>query len=231
MVSFVDPQTVLDEARELADQGRYEEALQRRVWFHQHALEHDCAWYGVRLSFALSDWVRLGEQYPPARQALVDIRDRTAAKARAGDWSRELFHDVAAINGFLGDEGETAGLFLDLHRADPTRAGRVYRDAETGLVARGLYAVCAAHLPDALGRLEELQVGRRDSLSHTVGFPADEARRYRDVVERRFAEKVGRLLEILAAVGRADEGEQVRASALAETECADAREAIMRAGR
>src|SRR4051794_19367514 len=105
-MSFVDPGVVLDEARELADQGRYGEALQRHVWFHQHALEHDLAFHGVRLSFALSDWVRLGEQSPPARRALVDIRDRTAAQARAGDWSpkpyHEPFHDVVAINHYLG---------------------------------------------------------------------------------------------------------------------------------
>jgi hypothetical protein len=228
-VSFNDPQTVLDEARELADQGRYEEALQRHIWFHQHALAHDRAWYGVRLSFALSNWVQLGTQYPPARQALIDIRDRTAAVARAGDWSRELFHDVTAINEYLGEPGETGALFLDLHRVDPSRAERFYRDAEAGLVARGLYAVCAAHLPDPLRRLDELRANRRGMLS-AVGLPTDHAGGFRRLVEQQFAEEVGRLLVILTAVGEIDEAEQVRASALAETESADAREAIARAG-
>jgi hypothetical protein len=228
-MSVVDPQTALNEARELTAQGRYEEALQRHVWFHEHALEHDQAWYAVRLSFALSDWVRLGEKYPPARQALVEIRDRTAAMIRAGNWSRE-FHDVAAINEYLGEEGETGALFVDLHRADPSRAEQFYRHAEAGLVARGLYAVCAAHLPDSLRRFEELRANRRSLLSHTVGLP-DHADGLRGVVERRFAKEVGRLLTILTAVGRADEAEQVRAAALAETQYADAREAIARAGR
>src|SRR5262245_61557891 len=97
-MSPTDPRQVLTEARELARAGRHEEALSRHLWFHDHALEHRPSLYGVRLSFALSDWVELGEAYPPARQALAAVRDRAAEAVRAGDRARELFHDVAAIN-------------------------------------------------------------------------------------------------------------------------------------
>src|SRR5262245_62591983 len=91
-----DPQQVLEEARDLAAQGRYEEALQKHLWFHENALKYDPDLSAVRLSFALGYWVELGEEYPKAREALVAIRDRGDQALRAGDRSFELFHEVAA---------------------------------------------------------------------------------------------------------------------------------------
>jgi hypothetical protein len=227
-VSFVDPQTALDEALDFAVQGRYEEALQRHVWLHQHA---DREWHWGEWYSSTHSWAILGEMYPPARQALIDIRDQTAATVRAGDWSWRLFDEVAIINEHLREESATAGLFLDLHRADPNRAGQFYKYAEAGLVARGLYAVCAAHLPDPLSRFEELRAVFRRLLSRVAEiYPPDKLGRFRWVAERQLAKEIGRLLTILIAVGRVDETEQVRAFALAETESTAAREAIARAG-
>jgi len=75
-----------------------EEALERFIWFHEHALEHDQSMYGVRLSFALSYWKSLGESYPPAQKALVKTRDDKAKLIREGRGSKNLFHDVMALN-------------------------------------------------------------------------------------------------------------------------------------
>ena len=152
-----------------------------------------------------------------------------AATIRAGD--KSLFYEVSVINEYLGEEGETADLFLDLHRADPLRTGQFYRYAEAGLVARGQYAACAAHLPDPSSRFEELAPDMRRSLSNAAGsLPPDQVGTFQWVVERRLVKEVGRLLTILIAVGRADEAERVRASALAELESAEARESIELAG-
>src|SRR4051812_30542503 len=100
-MSDVDPRQVLAEARELARQGRHQEALERHVWFHEHALELVPALAGVRVSFALSDWARLAAAYPPARQALADARDRAAEAMLAGCGRRALFAEVAALNRHL----------------------------------------------------------------------------------------------------------------------------------
>ncbi|HKB15254.1 MAG TPA: hypothetical protein VKF62_04275, partial [Planctomycetota bacterium] len=59
---------VLDEAEALREQGKYEEALQKHIWIHEHSLEQDAAFVGVRLSYALSDWIELGAKYPKARE-------------------------------------------------------------------------------------------------------------------------------------------------------------------
>src|ERR1041385_2734476 len=94
----VEPLAALKESRALTAEGRWEEATQRHLWFHDHALLHQPSLAGVRLSFALADWVALGQLYPPARQALVDIRDRKTAALAAGAGSASLFHNVSAIN-------------------------------------------------------------------------------------------------------------------------------------
>ncbi|MDX1982468.1 MAG: hypothetical protein SFV51_19490, partial [Bryobacteraceae bacterium] len=61
-----DPRQILAGARLDARQGDYAEALQKYLWFHHHALEHDMALSGVRLSYALNEWWELGKAYPPA---------------------------------------------------------------------------------------------------------------------------------------------------------------------
>jgi hypothetical protein len=227
---MTDPTRVLTEARELALAGRYEEALGRHQWYHDHALEHEPAQCGVRLSFALRYWADLGEVYPPARDALVAVRDRDAAAVRAGDWSRELFGDVASIDRYLGEEAHAGDLFLALHRCDPLRAGPFYEEAEPGLVALREYAVCSHHVPDPAARLGEMAERRRDMLREADDQPEDEGAVFREVVEAGFAEEAGRLIEILAGAGRRAEAERIRELALDETENEAGRAALSGAG-
>jgi hypothetical protein len=60
MATTRDPRAALQEAAMSAKQGNYEEALRDHLWFHEHALEQVPALAGVRLSFALAAWVKLG---------------------------------------------------------------------------------------------------------------------------------------------------------------------------
>src|SRR3954462_5851261 len=98
-----DAQRALDDAKRLTDQGDYEGALAKHVWFHDNALKVRPSYYGVRLSFALSDWIKLGKKYPKALEKLKSIRDEKTAKLLAGDSNRELFHDVESINQHLNE--------------------------------------------------------------------------------------------------------------------------------
>jgi len=59
-------QVYLNETNKMVKKGQYKEALQRFIWFNEHALEYDESMTGVRLSFALGYWKELGDIYPPA---------------------------------------------------------------------------------------------------------------------------------------------------------------------
>ena len=99
-----DPQVILQEARTDAMAKRYEDALAKHLWFHQNALKHEPALYGVRLSFALSYWEKLGNKYPPALASLKAVRDeaRQAVTTVKPKEAKELFHDFIAIRAYWG---------------------------------------------------------------------------------------------------------------------------------
>lgn len=75
-------------AHEAARDGRYEEALREHIWFHDHALAKQPSLYGVRLSYALADWVDFGKVYPPALAALQAVRDAKTVKLQNVDGDR-----------------------------------------------------------------------------------------------------------------------------------------------
>ena len=81
----------------LVRQGKHADALEHYLWCFDHGLEHDEAYYGVRLSFLLSYIKELGEEYPPALEALRE-RMRNAEQALlAGKGTPELAHDYGAL--------------------------------------------------------------------------------------------------------------------------------------
>src|SRR5712691_4761867 len=53
-----DPLQTLRDARDAARRGAHAEALEKYLWFHHHALEHRPSLTGVRLSYAISEWVQ-----------------------------------------------------------------------------------------------------------------------------------------------------------------------------
>ncbi|HEY0047266.1 MAG TPA: hypothetical protein VGB44_11195 [Flavobacterium sp.] len=106
-----DFQEYLKETDALIKNGKYQEALERHIWFHDHALDKDNSMQGVRLSFALGDWKELADLYPPALKALTDIRDKKTAEILNTGGTKELFADVNGINKTLGEGGKTATLF------------------------------------------------------------------------------------------------------------------------
>jgi hypothetical protein len=101
----------LHNTQDLVHKGQYQEALERYIWFHDHALEQDNNLYGVRLSFALSYWKNLGSLHPRALTALRDTRDNKTALLKTGKGNPNLFADVMGINRTLDEDAKTLDLF------------------------------------------------------------------------------------------------------------------------
>jgi serine/threonine protein kinase len=126
------------EANDFANNGRYAEALQRHIWYHNHALEYDQAQSGVRLSFWLADWTELGRRYPRAWQALIEVRDEKTRKLVEGGGYSQLFSDVVSINGYLQDEEASYALFKTIQKRDPSLAQQCYFYVESLLVKKAI---------------------------------------------------------------------------------------------
>ena len=113
-----DPTDWLRMARRWAAQGRHEDALRAHVFYHRHALEVEGSQFGVRLSFALSDWARLALDFPPALDVLrMTRRDAAAAAISPGD--PERFLEAVSIDGYLHDDAATYALIDAVEEAHP----------------------------------------------------------------------------------------------------------------
>jgi hypothetical protein len=144
-----DPREILTSARADRLAGRYEEALQKHLWFHHEALKHQPTLVGVRGSFAIADWATLADKYQPAMLALLKERTDAAAAVVEGRDVRDAFADVAAIDRELDEYRETYRLFLLIESQDEALARRVYRSAREALLEVKDYARVGKYLdPD-----------------------------------------------------------------------------------
>ena len=147
-----DPTIILREAKADADKGDYEVALAKHLWYHENALKLQPSQSGVRLSFALSYWLQLGENYPPALAKLREVRDETEARVRDEKLVRVRFtdfHDLASLNETLREEELTAKTFEWLSEKDPEDAKRMYGVSEAALIKQKEFALCGKYVdPD-----------------------------------------------------------------------------------
>jgi len=129
-----DPEKVLARARKYYQQGKYEKSLQDHIWFHDNALKYKPSLYGVRLTFALLDWIELGRKYPKAHNELIDIRNRKADQIKNKQGTIELFHDVKSINKYLHEIPKTIDLYKDMTICDFKLAKQCYCLAKADLI-------------------------------------------------------------------------------------------------
>ena len=213
-----DPTAILREASADARAGRHADALAKHVWFHEHALEHEPAQYGVRLSFALSRWKDLAAEYPPASEALAAARDRAEAAVGAAQKPGRsmfrffhVFHDAVALNSTLGEEGRTADLFRRLHEERPDVAREVFRIARPALIAGKEYRLAGKYADPA--SIDTAAEGYRSTarLSERDGFGPE----LREHAERSFRNDAATLVALLVLNDRRDEAEEVARKARA----------------
>ena len=81
----------LIDIRKLIEEGQYQQALEKHIWFHEES-RTSRGMGGVRLSYAVPQWVYLGEKYFPAMEALVNTRDKEKSILLSGKGSFENFH-------------------------------------------------------------------------------------------------------------------------------------------
>lgn len=138
----------LNAARQITQDGRYEDALPEFEWFFAHALEENRALYGVRLSYCLDAWTELAGKYAPARQALEAVRERAVTDLLAARDGFMLLHDIVAIDAALGEQDRTYALFARLIELAPDRAESLRNIALPAVIAARDFALAERMLPD-----------------------------------------------------------------------------------
>jgi hypothetical protein len=227
--------TILNSAKGLMNEGSYEESLQRYLWYFDHS-RNDAGQRGVRLSFALSDWIELGRRYPKAKQALIEIRDADMQRFAAGDGYSDLFQEIAGINQYLNADDATLALFKSVEQSDTKLAQQCYVFAKDLLAQHGDYATCRKYLGDpqkAFGgisngwrqmkQFEQRNAERSEeqrkrfeemaktnaAFTHLPVFPSPPP-----FADNNFIAQTRQLIEILVGTGGKADAEKIQAEAL-----------------
>jgi len=201
-----DPQEILNQAENDARAGRYADALAKHVWFHENVLKFDPAMYGVRLSFALSSWKALADSYPPALEKLKAERDEAGANVRAGRVPHQSFHDFAALNHVLGEDGKTRDLFVWLDGNNPKAATEVFDLAQPALVRAREYGICGKYLdPDRSFR--RMLLLREETKNVSTGGADD--RGLRAFADQSFTNSVTTLIALLVVNERRADADRI----------------------
>jgi len=223
------PLHILNEARLDTAAGRYAKALAKHLWFHENALKYQPSLYGVRLSHALADWIKLGSLYPAALDQLHRIGDDAAQKVRGDQDCREAFHVFAAINRAFGNPAITRDLFVWLHDNRPSSANALFDLAQPALVEAKEYHLCGPYIDPAAAfqRIAELYRGM-EGLGETAGsreaqaldvppmFNAVMKQQLQELSRVQFCNDSVVLVAILALNGRQTDADRIATDALNE---------------
>lgn len=212
-------------ARAAGAAGRYEEALREHIWFHDHALEEQPSLYGVRLSYALSDWIELANRCPPALVALKAIRDAKPDRLVHGDGDQRLFHDVRAINEQLEQQELPHELFVRLREANPALTEKCADLAMAAIVRSKDFELARRLVRDPHGSIRRWSCILNEDVADLANEPADHALRL-DACAHYYVTQVRLLLAVFIGVGESEIAESLGQSAVAAVESPSAREAV-----
>ena len=211
-----DPGEVLNKARLAFHLREYPEALEHYEYFFDHALDEDpSSFYGVRLSYCLSEWFDLGTNYPPALERLRQKRD-SALNSLTLTRNPERFHDYVAICQALNQDSSPVQSFLHFHLEDPTLAREIVRFIWDKLVETCHWQVCSTYLP-APNEQYRLALAKFDqSMEICKGNPSFGGEEFQVQIEGWYIKDVANLLLVLLHSNR-----QPEAKALEEVASAD----------
>ncbi len=201
-----DPSAIMHEAAADADAGRYEIALAKQIWYHENALKLQPGHTGVRLSFALSNWLELGEKYPPALEKLIAIRDEVEKKIRDENRIRvrfEDFQEFTSLNNTLRQDERTVEVFKWLNEASEEDAKTVYGISEPALIKHKEYELCGKYI-DPEADVERIGESYAQGLTMTKRF----GKAHQDFVDKKVVNEAATLVAILVKTDRVDEAKE-----------------------
>jgi predicted Ser/Thr protein kinase len=217
---------IREEANNFRNKGQYPEALDRYLWYWNHSNEYEPGSSAVRNSFLLADWVELSRRYPPAKQALLDIRARDTQAFIEGKGYFDLFMEVSALNRELQDEQATYDLFNKIRQQDPALARQCFFAVEPLLVKRGDYSVCLEYIGDpetafsSIRQKREMMKQSEDRMDEIFKRVGSQAKGYHPPTPPKMADNTfvgdGRqLIRILVKTGKKEQAQHICEEALA----------------
>ncbi len=212
----MDPKEFLDRARDDFRSGRYSDALNNYEYFFDHALDNDRAsHYGVKYSYCLNEWVRLGKKYPEASRRLEE-KAQESLRQLLITRDPERFHDYVCISDYQGNGSLVVQKFLEYHEADSDLAGSIVRFVWDKLVLERHWSVCSNYVKNP----EEMYVSAIQKFDEAMQISKDNpnfgGKAFEEQVQAWYFNDVSRLLLILGNSGRVLESNRVLAQSISD---------------
>lgn len=208
-VNFAWAQGTMDDLqniRKLTQEKKYPEALAAHQQFFE-ASRSASGMGGVRLSFALYDWIDLGKAYPPAMDALNDLSASHRKIILEGKSDFDMFHEYKAINEVLSKNKETVETFVELETKFPKQSEHYYLAMKDILVQEEQLDVIARNANDPIYEYERLRNNREHSLSQLRKNNTSYSLKS---INKDFESDVKKLVDVTLKIGMRDEAEEIK---------------------
>jgi hypothetical protein len=209
----VPPGQVLKEARAAARAGDHALALENYERFFDRALQdqgEDHNYYGVRLSYCLDEWSRLGERYPAARERLEAKAAEALASFEATN-DCEKFHDFQSIRDHLGQKGLVLWQFMQYHHSKPELAKLALSFMWNRLVEAKRWDICSAYLGDHESRYKRALYKFDQSMEICSADPLLGGDDFANQIKGWYVRDVGNLLGALKNSGQQEAAARLEA--------------------
>lgn len=194
---------------ELARRGKYEDALQKYIWYHNNALKYDSTQSEKRLSLALSYWAELAQRYPRAKKELLKTRDTKIKLLMDGGGDSMMVMEVIAINKNLRENSLNLVFFRQLSAQRPDLAGESWNSIKEIAIRYKDRALLKKYLNNPYAEFGEIKKNYYQLQAEDEKNPI-----FKDAATKIFCERVCELILATAAIGQIDEAKKIKQDAL-----------------
>jgi hypothetical protein len=206
----------INAARLATTEGDFQAALDHYVWFHEHALEEDLAFIGVRLSFALVEWIELGRKFLPAADALQTKLLSYTTDLLSGKLDEQVLRDTVAINECLTDWQANHSLFCKLRYVDAQFTNRYSSLFLPSIFKSEDYSLAREYLKEPASSIQRLAKDLKESVSYIQSASIPDKDDAVDAMVNGFLEDVKMILLVHQRTGDINFAEELRERAIAE---------------
>ena len=196
----------LREIDDLIFEKKYSEALEAHKKFFEES-KSASGLGGVRLSFALASWAKLGRLYTPANEALTNIAENLKTKIYSGSGDFDIFQEYEAINSYINKNEETLKAFKLVASKYPEQVNSFYLVVRRVLIEEEQFNLIKKYENDPIYEYETSRHQREYALSQlrkkNLGYKLDS-------INSTFEEQVKKLIEITEKIGYQEEANEIK---------------------
>jgi hypothetical protein len=145
-----DPSEVLKSARKHVDNKEYAEALKDYKWFFENSTKIRSSMFGVKHSYCVDEWRKLGNLYKPALELYRAEILKRKNRLIEGETNWDLFMEFDALCEYDDKKNEVVEVFMafdnDDQKMDFTK--RIFSPIKEDLLSFGHIDICSKYTTD-----------------------------------------------------------------------------------